>query len=210
YSRLPSVLNVASAFAGMLVSRLRQRFWQGAPSSSRSGDHAADQVPPLDAAVLFFPHKGPMYGRLYAKDHFYSADSGSSLSKARICHVEMASTLGVSEAFEVLESYRERGIVPYLLEVKRVPRSLRGWLTASICGARMGLRPMAAFLVELALRRVQQGVAALTTFKNAKLALLGYEAQFPVWLTYALQVRNVRVVATQERFIHSMLPNWTL
>lgn len=210
YSRLPSVLNAPGVLAGMLASLLRQRFLRPAPSSAPSVKQADAGEVPSDAAVLFFPHKGPMYGRLFAKDHYYSADSRSSLSKSRICHVEVASTLGPFETPDVLERYRGHGIVPYLLQVSPLSRSPLRWLSGFKRSARMGLGPIGAYLVELGLLRIEQGIAAVASFKNARLALLGYEYLFPVWLAYALQVRNVRVVATQERFIHSMLPNWTL
>jgi len=210
YFRIPSVLNAPGVFAGMLISLLRKRFSRVAFSSAPSVKHADQESAPMDAAVLFFPHKGPMYGQLFAKDHYYTADSSSSLSKSRICHVEVASTLGPLEAPEVLKRYQGHGIIPYLLQVPPLSRSPRKWLASFKRGARTGLGPIGAFLVELGLLRIEQGIAALASFTNARLALLGYEYLFPVWLAYALQVRNVRVVATQERFIHSMLPNWTL
>jgi hypothetical protein len=206
YFRLPSVLNAPGVFAGMLISLVRKVAFSSAPSVK----HADQGAAPMDAAVLFFPHKGPMYGQLFAKDHYYTADSSSSLSRSRICHVEVASTLGPLEAPEVLERYRDHGIVPYLLQVQPLSRSPRRWLASFKSGARMGLGPIGAFLVALGLLRIEQGIAALASFKNARLALLGYEYLFPVWLAYALQVRNVRVVATQERLMHSMFPNWTV
>lgn len=210
YSRLPSVLNAPGVCVSILVSLLHQRLSPPASSSAPSVKGADAEVAPLDAAVLFFPHKGPMYGRLFAKDHYYSADSCSSLSKSRVCHVEVASTLGSFETPYVLERYRGHGVVPYLLQIPPLSRSPRKWLAGFKRGARIGLGPISAFLVELGLLRIAQGIAALAPFKNARLALLGYEYLFPVWLAYALQVRNVRVVATQERFMHSMFPNWTL
>jgi hypothetical protein len=211
FIHMPSVLNALGVFGGILVNHLRLRFLRHTPSGLRSGEQDTDrEVAPSDAAVLFFPHKGPMYGRLFAKDHYYSANSNSFLSKPRICHLELASALAPSEIPEVMERYRDHGIAPYMLQIPPLPRSPWKWLAAFVRDARMGLGPVASCLVEVALLRVQRGIAALNAFKNARLALLGYEYLFPVWLAYALQVRNVRVVATQERLMHCMLPNWTL
>jgi hypothetical protein len=211
FIHLPSMLKAPGVFVGIVVNHLRLRFFRRTPSRLRSREQDTDgEAATLDAAVLFFPHKGPMYGRLFAKDHYYSADSRSFLSKSRICHIELADALTRSETSEVMERYRDHGIAPYMLQVPPLHRSPSKWLAAFVRDARMGLGPVASCLVEVALRRVQRGIAALDAFKNARLALLGYEYLFPVWLAYALQVRNVRVVATQERLMHSMLPNWTL
>ena len=144
FIHLPSMLNALCVFAGMLVDYLRLRLLRHAPSGLRSGEPDTDgEVAPLDAAVLFFPHKGPMYGRLFAKDHYYSADSRSFLSKSRICHVELMSALAPSEAPEVMERYRDHGIAPYLLQVPPLPRSPWIWIAAFVRDARMGLSPVA-------------------------------------------------------------------
>jgi hypothetical protein len=196
---------------GLLVKRLvlgpfRRRAMR---SPEAAPDFPARAQAPIDAEVLLFPHKG-ISGMLYERDQYYSDELDSPFSRKRICHVELADVLPPPGPWrsEVLEGYRIAGIAPYVLNISAPLVDPRQWLKAFISGRRAGLGLLGSLILEVARRRVEQGVAALLVFSNARLALLGYEYLFPVWLAYALQARAVRVVAAQERFFHCLLPGW--
>jgi hypothetical protein len=195
----------------LLVKRLAAGLFRprAAPSADPASDFPARTQAPIDAEVLLFPHKG-VGGELYERDQYYSDEPDSPFSRKRICHVELADVLRQPGQWrsEMVEGYRIAGIAPFVLNLPAPTVDPRQWLKAFLSGWRAGLGLLGSLVVEVARRRVDRGVAALVVFLNARLALLGYEYLFPVWLAYALQARGIRVVATQERFFHCLLPGW--
>jgi hypothetical protein len=164
-----------------------------------------------EAPVLHFPHHGLTYGKLFERDQYYSAKPGSAFARDRICHVELADALPAGEEGAwVMDGYRAAGVTPCVLNIPPSPNSVQAWLRTILAGRGQGLGFLASIVVEIARRRVTRGLTALEAFPRARVALLGYEFLFPIWLAYALQARGVRVAATQERFFHCLLPGWTI
>ncbi|MBI1202260.1 MAG: hypothetical protein GC182_07095 [Rhodopseudomonas sp.] len=207
WAELAVAIPVAGATAlKAFASRRRRR------ASFRSSQ---DTCPPpsnqlSSARVLMFPHQGPLYGRLFRKDQYYSAKPDSLLNADRILHVELADALSDAQREQTLADYRSVNVVPVMLSTPGATGGFRRWWSACLTGWKFGLSPRAAILLEIVRSRVERGRQALQAFPSARLALLGYEHLFPVWLAYALQANGVRVAASQERLLQCYLPGWSV
>jgi hypothetical protein len=214
---VPSLMVAALGIVTRVVAAIRGKLNRSAavsvPTVAATFAPECTQSEPncSEAPVLLFPHQGLTYGKLFERNQYYSTNSASAFARHRICHIELTDALPAGEgAAHVINGYRAAGITPCLLNVRPSPNSLKAWLATMLIGRRQGLGFFASVVVEIARRRVVRGLAALEAFPRAHVALLGYEFLFPIGLAYALQARGVRVVATQERFFHYLLPGWTI
>lgn len=191
--------------ASVVSRRLRHQpvSRQAAPPTVR----ATAPAPPDDATVLMFPHQGPFYGPLFEKNQYYSDDPDSPLNRRNILHIEIADFINAATRATVDRSYRTAGIVPLYLPIPPLGGGLGRWIAALKHGRRAGLSLSAALIVEIMRARIERARASLSPFKNARMALLGYEYLFPVWVAYALQASGIRIAASQERLLQAFLPD---
>ncbi|MFC1673124.1 hypothetical protein ACFL12_03120 [Pseudomonadota bacterium] len=150
------------------------------------------------AEVLFFPHKGLDFGKLFQKNHFYSDDPDSQFHRSNILHVELESH-NVSENAGV--AYASLSSPSLLLKL----RALKGVAKVMLPNGGLilaGGKKRYIFLME-AFRCYSQFFhyrRELEQFPGAKMALVGYEYLFPVPLALACEAQGIRTVAAQERF----------
>ncbi len=166
----------------------------------------AATAPMASAEVLFFPHQGPYYGDLYQKSQYYADDPASPFHRDRICHVELAEAVAPKARIAVSEAYARAGIgVHWLPATGRARVSPREF-------ARLAWRigPVAATLGLKVRHRLAASHAQLSVFPSARLALLGYETQFPRLMAAALQARGIKVAAAQDRFVQPFHPGFHL
>jgi hypothetical protein len=158
------------------------------------------------AEVLYFAHQGPNYGDLFAKDQYYVSDTASSLHRSHICHVELAGEMSDDTVAEVIRSYRDAGLsCQWLPGPRRFRVSLRELVPLAM---RIGF--VAAFLGLMVRHRFVESLEQLADFPRARLALLGYEYNFPRVMAAALQARGIVVAAAQERFLQPFHPGFHL
>jgi len=84
------------------------------------------------------------------------------------------------------------------------------FIAIALRAIRAGMRPLAALIFARVIILIQNGVKGLLVFPNAKIAIIGYDYLFPSWMSYAMQVRQIRVVAAQERLMLCFFPAWPL
>ena len=166
--------------------------------------------------VLFFPHKSVFYGNLFLKDHFYSKDKLSSFHPRNIIHLEYDNM----DIEKIKERYKEYfGFEPLYMNLdcfieknkeqfyKEIYNCIDKELIRSIIKAKISLRLVRSMV------RLYYGYLyycdALQEFDNVKIALVGYDALFPVALSLALESKGIKTIAVQERFMHPFYNNTT-
>jgi hypothetical protein len=163
---------------------------------SRRGAQQTEAKPLPNDAVLFFPHDGVSYGRLFEKNYFYSENPQSPLHPDRIRHLAVNTGEGV-----VLRP--NGGWVRYLAVFRFARWAL--WNLSLV--ARMPF-PVASCILAL---RTQVHVAgwrtALSSYEKSPLAIVGYEILFSKPLAIALEQMKIPTVATQERYIAAFYRN---
>jgi hypothetical protein len=201
----PGLLSLAVRLAGRLFGRLSRR---------SSTNAAAKPIPlvsapgaPADTAeVLYFPHQGPFYSDLFAKNQYYSKDPASPFHQDRMCHVELAEEMAPNTRITVANDYRRAGITVHWLP--RYDRTRVSPIEFFKLALRIG--PVAALLGLVLRQRLGMLDSQLRAFPRAKLALLGYESLFPRTMAAALQARGIVVAAAQERFVQPFHPGFHL
>ncbi|MCX5807581.1 MAG: hypothetical protein NT010_16195 [Proteobacteria bacterium] len=168
----------------------------------------------LDSAkayeVAYFPHQGIFFGNLFVKDQFYSSDSKSSLHSSRILHISLNEKTKdyMEECYEYYGSNKiphidssDFGISlfnvikDYLLLLSKTPFKILSEV----------YRYGAVFiiLVSIIFIKIKLYYSIVSKLKKLKLALAGYDYLFAPELAIALQLIDVKVCATQERFIQA-------
>ena len=162
-----------------------------------------------NAKILYFPHMGAYYGKLYKKNFLYSDDPKSLFYEKNIMHIEYH--LGIDR--DNIEKHYIENNIPYFIigsfsvsdlkmsikSILKQPRLLFLLLTnniAILAGIFIGL---------LDFNRYKR---YLSRFKSAKLAYSGYDALFPLPCSLALSALNVKTATHQERFNLLYLPNY--
>jgi hypothetical protein len=202
----PSVLSIAAKFAQRIFSRFVHHFRGPLPIAGNKSI-ASDTCAPVNTAeVLFFPHQGPYYGDLFAKDQYYAGDSASPFHRSRMCHIELAEEIAPHARTAIADAYKRAGIAVHWL-----PPAGRSRI-APLEFAQMALRvgPAAAVLGLMLRHRLVASFAQVSAFSRARLALLGYENLFPRLMAVALQARGIVVAAAQERFVQPFHPGFHL
>ena len=177
-----------------LIGALRRTIPVPASRSDDQGDT------PLSAPVLFFPHQGIHYSDAYRKDQFYEDDPASPLYMHNICHVELDVPSDTKRKIE--ESYRREGLKVRFLG----PRQRPGTQFVRAAAHSLWSGPVTAANVAKWLIMVGSAISVegyrhnLKPYTGARLALLGFDFNFPATAVFAMQSLDIRVAATQERY----------
>lgn len=159
--------------------------------------------------VIYFPHKGPFYGKLFVKDQYYSKDVTSPFYKENIEHVELGIT--GSEAKSVASDYEKFGIPVTFISLQ----SHLNWkiaLSAVIKFWRFhekGARIARLYMIVRCLLLVHKFRDSFHRFEGVRIALLGYDSLYPIAAVVALQSMGIKVIANQERFIEAFYSHYT-
>jgi hypothetical protein len=151
--------------------------------------------------VIYFPHKGIFYlDRL--KDQFYSSNNNSLLNKTKIIHVEWQSNEidkkslifykdnNIPLIFWNSLSYRKLSLI---LKAKQIFKKI-----TFLCKL---YNYDILFLFLCSVLQILKAQQKLLNFKDAKLALIGYDALFPLELSLALKKSGIKTVCVQERLL---------
>ncbi|MGA1870276.1 MAG: hypothetical protein ACMUJM_17190 [bacterium] len=165
--------------------------------------------------VLYFPHQGIEYGKLFLKDHFYSDNPQSPFNKHKIVHIEYQKT----ERYQNIIDYYKKHDIPFCF----IPRFQVKQLI-QVCIALFGLIKKSMMYRELGTKNGQARillVASIYTmyykyynfllpFKRARIALIGYDMLFPKILSITLSSLGIVTVATQERLMGAYMRNFNV
>ncbi len=165
--------------------------------------------------VLYFPHKGVLFGQLFLKDHYYSQDFDSPFHSINILHIE--SSAGVSaEERKNIERYYIVNRCNFVFKdnkLKYFGKNLRLYVlhivrnVKEFCSLGSFSLTFYAIFIYLAYICFRRDVDYFKTYAKAKIALVGYDYLFSKSMALALQENNIRVVSTQERFIQAFYPS---
>jgi hypothetical protein len=165
--------------------------------------------------VLYFPHQGVAYGDLFLKDQFYMSDPSCPFHRRNILHIEYQK-LADEETNKNIVSFYEENNVPYcytpgfnLYGLKnRLFRNLSCLLNRNIF--RRNGSFLKVILVLYVYNQYNGYFRFLSKFKNAKIALVGYDILFPKVLSMALSAKGITTIATQERLVPGYYNNFNV
>lgn len=165
-------------------------------------------APTTEEEIVFFPHLGVFYSHLYIKDHYYNKNPSNPFHKSKILHLSLNDPPDLIQ--DSIEYYYKNSI-PHLdlyklrtgktvgllfsyafFIVKNWKISLKEFRITGLYGFRFYLE----FFKELFFF-----LSCLERLKKAKIALVGYDINFPALLSLALELRGIKTIATQERFL---------
>lgn len=160
--------------------------------------------------VIYFPHKGIFYLD-HLKDQFYSSDNDSFLNKNKIVHIEWE--LGSIDKRSFV--FYKKNKIPLKIWNSLVYRKLAIILKLkSILKKLNFVRKLYHYDILLiflfSVFKIVKAQEKLLNFKEAKLALVGYDFLFPLELSLALKKSGIKTVCVQERilvsgFAHKMI-----
>jgi hypothetical protein len=152
--------------------------------------------------VAYFPHKGVYYGNLFKKDQYYASNLDSSFHSSKIMHLSLGEDQRILR--HSLKYYEEHNI-PFgdWYDIPVVPKGCYG----SICRFILKLTyiqwktwdPSLILLYSKIYYLIRTDLRRLEQMHNLKIILIGYEVLFPITLSLACRLANIRTVATHER-----------
>ena len=158
---------------------------------------------PLDSGIVrisravFVTHAGLSYGNLFQKTIFYSDRTDSELHPSNMLHFDYCGLPSPSEEIRwvCLGSERQAFLAGWFYALAAI---VRGIVCVRSFAQIMGLLLLARFYaIFMAYSK------KLEAYPDLKVALIDYEVLCPKALLLAFESRNVKTVATQERFIGS-------
>jgi hypothetical protein len=157
----------------------------------------SDQGP----CVVYFPHKGVLYGNLFRKDYLYEESPTSPLHPRRVLHVEHEAPNA-----SIMEQYQRAG-VPWRLITPAGDHMRSAAIFFTCYRMLQELRELRWPFLLLFLtagfdvfRRYRAYVRA-AAFPPGSVAVIGYDYLFPRTLALALQACGLQLVAAQERML---------
>lgn len=164
--------------------------------------------------VLFFPHQTIGWGGgLYYKEQFYNEDLDSIFHSSNILHVELGRIPTHAITPDLIEIYQRRDINYCILPTTGAKQKLGQMLKTSCLIFRCLLDGRTKWetnvLLGVSLYHFINFKKSIVCFKQAKLALIGYDMLFPRHLSLALESEGIKTIATQERYFSSTFyKNW--
>lgn len=165
--------------------------------------------------VLFFPHQGVAYGDLFLKDQFYMSDPSCPFHRRNILHIEYQK-LADEETNKNIVSFYEENNIPYCYipgfkltgPKNRLFHNISWLLNINLFkGNGSLLKLILLFRIYIQYNRYFH---FLSEFKNAKIALVGYDVLFPKVLSMALSAKGITTIATQERLMLGYYDNYNV
>ena len=144
--------------------------------------------------VVFVTHAGLSYGKLFEKTLFYSARTDSELHPENLLHFDYCGVPGPSGKIRWVYLGSER-------------QTFWTWLRHALIGIGRGIVHVRSFPQIIGLLLLSRFYADFMSYSKKleadpelKLALIDYEILCPMALLLALDARNIKTVAVQERF----------
>ena len=167
--------------------------------------------------VLFFPHQGVAYGDLFLKDQFYMSDPSCPFHRRNILHIEYQKLADEETNKNIVSFYKENNIqycytptpgfkLFYLINI--LFHNLGCFLNRNIFRRKSSF--LKAILVLYIYYQYSGYFRFLSKFKNAKIALVGYDVLFPKILSMALSAKGITTIATQERLMLGYYDNYNI
>ncbi len=201
-------LKKSSKFMKKLYQRILSNF---SSFPNKSSPRLVEQESHYESRVLFFPHKGIYYGDLFLKDHYFD-EQITDLKPENMVFLGYG-----DEADQSRESFEwfEKRSIPFDDLHRKFPKKIniikKIHFKSFLKGISQGLNSCALTLIVTKFHlQVERYLAALEKYKESKLALLGFDILVPKPLLYALFLKKIKVLATQERLLPAFLKGYPL
>lgn len=167
--------------------------------------------------ILFFPHCGVVMNGHPPKDHFYSNQISSAFHPSNIVHLEYDDRVDINLEKERIKKYFHLKNINYKKFTKGSV-SLLGIIFFIIkifcCLSFFKYRSIKSnflfyYLIVYSYINFKRYRNSLEPFKDAKIALVGYDILFPKELSFALESFNIKTISTIERFSLILTNNYT-
>ena len=159
--------------------------------------------------IIFFPHNGTVTFGNPPKDHFYSKKIDSPFHPSKIIHLEYDERVDIELEKQKMKKYLRVNFINY---IKYKPTHIP-WIS--------GIKLIIEILLTINLFRIKnlgsnllfysivlnlyisfkRSQNFLRYYKNAKIALIGYETLFPKSIALALDSLNIKTIGATERFL---------
>lgn len=155
---------------------------------------------PKTIEVLFFPHKGVWFGRLFKKDYYYSSQVTSPFHHSKILHVRYYEESLRKGSLEQDADGYVYTTIDSGSSIKRLGRLLLTLPSWKLVWRSWRHVMLATYLARFYCNFLGY-IDWLKHFPQARTALVGYDILMPLDIIMALEAKQIRSVAAQERFI---------
>jgi len=167
--------------------------------------------------VLFFPHGGVVGAGHPPKDHFYSNEIDSPFHPSKIIHLEYDNRTDMNLEIERMKKYLRSNYIYYKRFVKgnisffNIIRLIIKIFSIKKLFDYKNIKSNFLYysLVVYTYATFIGYRSSLTHYKEAKIALVGYDILFPKALAFALESLNIKTISITERFILIYSNNYT-
>jgi len=167
--------------------------------------------------VLFFPHNGVLTSGQPPRDHFYSNEPNSPFHASKIIHLEYDSRPDIELEKEKMKKYFKTNTIKY----KRFFIGAISWKNIfSFIVKTFQIKKFFQYnnvgnniiyygIILHAYMTFERYCNAIIPYKDAKIAIVGYEILFPKALALALENYNIKTIAISERHVSTLLNSYS-
>lgn len=152
--------------------------------------------------IAFFPNQGIYYRNVYLKDHYFSQDPKSPFYFKKILVLENKTSY---RTFDESTTYYDNNEIKYLY-FNKIPFFNSKILYLKLIKFFFSFFSFSQLSLSLffivARSYIDANKNKLMNFKKLKIILIGYDTQFPIFLSYACKELNILLIANQERLDH--------
>jgi len=157
--------------------------------------------------IAYITHKGLLYGsskdnKLYEKSLYYSSEANSYLHKYNILHLDYSDYASPDKnlcwvCINKIKVSKIKFFFQTLLAGIKTCYLIRSWST--FLGWLILIHQYNTYI---------KYYEVIKKFKNLKIAIIDYDILCPKTLLLALEMNNIKTVATQERFMHTFCKSY--
>jgi hypothetical protein len=205
-------LSIPFQFASWFLKRGWARFLKVRTRSLQEGHSEGKKTDLSGYSVLFFPHKGLVFGGLFTKTYYHSNDPCSPFYSKNILHIEthgLPPEMSMAQRRRIVDFYDSHELPFHFLSKKKPISELKsalqfGWFLVGHLADMLALarryKIFSILLLGQIYLRYRFYVQCMSKMKNARVAVVGYDLLFSTTLALALETLNVVTVGAQERY----------
>jgi len=152
--------------------------------------------------VAFFPHKG-VISKNYKKDYFYSENKNSPFYYSNIIHIEWDEKDIIKNNLQ--NNFYDKKNIPviYWNSLKRKNSVFKIKLIIDLISIYISLMKKIDNSISIdlifILLKIENCKEKILNYPNIKIALIGYDILFPQTLATACRIKNIKLIAAQDR-----------
>lgn len=166
-----------------------------------------------DYEIAYFPHDGVFYSSLFIKDFYYSNKENSPFHPSKLLHISLGDK---TPSYIKSVQYYYQNSIPFCDLFQLPSKSKRAIFIVTlfkilpeIISDFLKNGPHSVFLKSKIFFKINLYLNYLKNLRKLKLVLITMETEFSQELSLALSIRNIQIVAVQDRFLLPFGPNCT-